>query len=58
MPRDDHIDKPYLPNRKDFHLEKGTVMKSLMKKVFAAAAAIATGIWIGCDDSRHGQRSG
>ena len=42
MPRDDHIDKPYLPNRKDFHLEKGTVMKSLMKKVFAAAAAIAT----------------
>ena len=42
MPHDDHIDKPYLPNRKDFHLEKGTVMKSLMKKVFAAAAAIAT----------------
>jgi len=42
MLRDDHIDKPYLPNRKDFHLEKGTVMKSLMKKVFAAAAAIAT----------------
>jgi fimbrial isopeptide formation D2 family protein/LPXTG-motif cell wall-anchored protein len=42
MPRDDHIDKPYLPNRKDFHLGKGTVMKSLMKKVFAAAAAIAT----------------
>lgn len=42
MPRDDHIDKPYLPNRKDFHLEKGTVMKSLMKRVFAAAAAIAT----------------
>lgn len=42
MPRDDHIDKPYLLNRKDFHLEKGTVMKSLMKKVFAAAAAIAT----------------
>lgn len=42
MPRDDHIDKPYLPNRKDFHLEKETVMKSLMKKVFAAAAAIAT----------------
>lgn len=42
MPRDDHIGKPYLPNRKDFHLEKGTVMKSLMKKVFAAAAAIAT----------------
>jgi len=42
MSRDDHIDKPYLPNRKDFHLEKGTVMKSLMKKVFAAAAAIAT----------------
>lgn len=42
MPRDDHIDKPHLPNRKDFHLEKGTVMKSLMKKVFAAAAAIAT----------------
>ena len=42
MPRDDHIDKPYLPNRKDFHLEEGTVMKSLMKKVFAAAAAIAT----------------
>ena len=42
MPRDDHIDKPYLPNRKDFHLEKGTVMRSLMKKVFAAAAAIAT----------------
>ena len=42
MPRDDYIDKPYLPNRKDFHLEKGTVMKSLMKKVFAAAAAIAT----------------
>lgn len=42
MPRDDHIDKPYLPNRKDFHLEKGTVIKSLMKKVFAAAAAIAT----------------
>ena len=42
MPRDDHIDKPYLPNRKDFHLENGTVMKSLMKKVFAAAAAIAT----------------
>lgn len=42
MPRDDHIDKPYLPNRKDFHLEKGTVVKSLMKKVFAAAAAIAT----------------
>lgn len=42
MPRDDHIDKPYLPNRKDFHLEKGTVMKSLIKKVFAAAAAIAT----------------
>lgn len=42
MPRDDHIDKPYLPNRKDFHFEKGTVMKSLMKKVFAAAAAIAT----------------
>lgn len=42
MPRDDHIDKPYLPNRKDFHLEKRTVMKSLMKKVFAAAAAIAT----------------
>lgn len=42
MPRDDHIDKPYLPNRKDVHLEKGTVMKSLMKKVFAAAAAIAT----------------
>lgn len=42
MPRDDHIDKPYLPNRKDFHLEKGTIVKSLMKKVFAAAAAIAT----------------
>jgi fimbrial isopeptide formation D2 family protein/LPXTG-motif cell wall-anchored protein len=42
MPRDDHIDKPYLPNRKDFHLGKGTVMKSLMKRVFAAAAAIAT----------------
>lgn len=42
MPHDDHIDKPYLPNRKDFHLEKGTVVKSLMKKVFAAAAAIAT----------------
>jgi len=42
MPRDDHIDKPYMPNRKDFHLEEGTVMKSLMKKVFAAAAAIAT----------------
>lgn len=42
MPRDDHIDKPYLPNRKDFQLKKGTVMKSLMKKVFAAAAAIAT----------------
>lgn len=42
MPRDDYIDKPYLPNRKDFHLEEGTVMKSLMKKVFAAAAAIAT----------------
>lgn len=42
MPRDDHIDKPYLPNRKEFHLEKGTVMKSLMKRVFAAAAAIAT----------------
>lgn len=42
MPRDDHIDKPYLPNRKDFHLEKGTVVKSLMKRVFAAAAAIAT----------------
>lgn len=42
MPRDDHIDKPYLTNRKDFHFEKGTVMKSLMKKVFAAAAAIAT----------------
>ena len=42
MPRDDHVDKPYLPNRKDIHLEKGTVMKSLMKKVFAAAAAIAT----------------
>lgn len=42
MPRDDHIDKPYLPNRKDFHLEKETVMKSLMKRVFAAAAAIAT----------------
>ena len=42
MPRDDHIDKPYLPNRKDFHLEEGTVMKSLMKRVFAAAAAIAT----------------
>ena len=42
MPRDDHIDKPYLPNRKDFHLGEGTVMKSLMKKVFAAAAAIAT----------------
>lgn len=42
MSRDDHIDKPYLPNRKDFHLEKGTVMKSLMKRVFAAAAAIAT----------------
>lgn len=42
MPRDDHIDKPYLPNRKDFHLEKRTVMKSLMKRVFAAAAAIAT----------------
>lgn len=42
MPHDDHIDKPYLPNRKDFHLEKGTVMKSLMKKVFAAAVAIAT----------------
>lgn len=42
MPRDDHIDKPYLLNRKEFHLEKGTVMKSLMKKVFAAAAAIAT----------------
>ena len=41
MPRDDHIDKPYLPNRKDFHLGKGTVLKSLMKKVFAAAAAIA-----------------
>lgn len=41
MPRDDHIDKPYLPNRKDFHLGKGTVMKSLMKRVFAAAAAIA-----------------
>lgn len=42
MPHDDHIDKPYLPNRKDFHLEKGTIVKSLMKKVFAAAAAIAT----------------
>ena len=42
MPRDDYIDKPYLPNRKDFHLEEGTVMKSLMKRVFAAAAAIAT----------------
>ena len=42
MPRDDHIDKPYLPNRKDFHLEKETIVKSLMKKVFAAAAAIAT----------------
>lgn len=42
MPRDDHIDKPYLPNRKDFHLGKGTIVKSLMKKVFAAAAAIAT----------------
>lgn len=42
MPRDDHIDKPYLPNRKDFLLEKGTIVKSLMKKVFAAAAAIAT----------------
>lgn len=42
MPRDDHIDKPYLPNRKDFHLGKRTVMKSLMKRVFAAAAAIAT----------------
>ena len=42
MPRDDHIDKPYLPNRKDFHLEKGTIVKSLMKKVFAASAAIAT----------------
>lgn len=42
MPRDDHIDKPYLPNRKDFHLEKGTIVKSLMKRVFAAAAAIAT----------------
>lgn len=42
MPRDDHIDKPYMPNRKDFHLEEGTVMKSLMKRVFAAAAAIAT----------------
>ena len=56
MPRDDHIDKPYMPNRKDFHLEEGTVMKSLMKKVFAAAAAIATAF--GCDDSRHGQRSG
>lgn len=42
MPRDDHIDKPYLPNRKDFHLEKGTIVKSLMKKVFTAAAAIAT----------------
>lgn len=42
MTRDDHIDKPYLPNREDFYLEKGTVMKSLMKKVFAAAAAIAT----------------
>lgn len=42
MPRDDHIDKPYMPNRKDFQLKKGTVMKSLMKKVFAAAAAIAT----------------
>ena len=42
MPRDDHIDKPYLPNRKDFHLGKGTIVKSLMKRVFAAAAAIAT----------------
>lgn len=42
MPRDDYIDKPYLPNRKDFHLEEGTVTKSLMKRVFAAAAAIAT----------------
>lgn len=42
MSRDGHIDKPYLPNRKDFHLEEGIVMKSLMKKVFAAAAAIAT----------------
>lgn len=42
MPRDDYIDKPYLPNRKDFHLEEGTVVKSLMKRVFAAAAAIAT----------------
>lgn len=42
MPRDDYIDKPYLPNRKDFHLEEGTVMKSPMKRVFAAAAAIAT----------------
>lgn len=42
MPRDDYIDKPYLPNRKDFHLEEGTVMKSLVKRVFAAAAAIAT----------------
>lgn len=42
MPRDDYMDKPYLPNRKDFHLEEGTVMKSLMKRVFAAAAAIAT----------------
>lgn len=42
MPRDDYIDKPYLPNRKDFHLEEGTIVKSLMKRVFAAAAAIAT----------------